>query len=92
MKNDHEIIRGESSGSWIRKDFVRIRLLWVGLVTLCMILLNDFRYVKDSPIYVIVLGCLINGGLIVVFVLEIRKINKRLRDKAASGAGEAAQQ
>ena len=64
----------------IRRDTVRIRLLWIGLVTCCLILLNDVRYVKSSPLYVIVLGCLINGGLILAFVFELRKIYKRLRD------------
>jgi hypothetical protein len=80
MSTQHENEHNESSTPWIRRDTVRIRLLWVGLITLCLILLNDIRYVKSSPLYVVVLGFLINGGLIFVFVLELRKLYRRLTE------------
>jgi uncharacterized integral membrane protein len=85
MKIDPESEHEESGTSWFRRDVVRIRLLWVGLVTSCLILLNDFRYVMSSPLYVIFLGFTINGILIVAFVLELRKTYKRLRDKRTLG-------
>jgi uncharacterized integral membrane protein len=72
--------------SWIHKDSVRIRLLCIGLATLSLILLNDVRYVASSPLYVIVMGTLINGGLIAAIAVELRKIYKRGReDKTACG-------
>jgi uncharacterized integral membrane protein len=81
--------REESGTSWFHRDVVRIRLLWVGLLTLCLILLNDFRYVVSSPLYVIFLGCTINGILIIAFVLEMRKTYKRLRNKRTRGDDKA---
>jgi uncharacterized integral membrane protein len=80
MSTQREEEHNESSKPWIRRDTVRIRLLWVGLITFCLILLNDVRYVKSSPLYVVVLGFLINGGLILVFVFELRKLYRRLRE------------
>jgi hypothetical protein len=65
--------------SWFRNDTVRIRLLWIGLVTVSLILINDIRYVKSSPIYVVALGCLVNGCIIFIMIIELRKIYKKLR-------------
>jgi hypothetical protein len=34
----------------------RVRLLWVGLGTYLLILLNDIRYLRGAPLYIVVLG------------------------------------
>jgi hypothetical protein len=87
METDAKIGRDQSFKSWIRSDSVRSRLLWIGLITCFLILLNDVRYVRSSPVYVIILGCLINAGLIFVFVIELRKIYKRRRNDRTFGSG-----
>lgn len=87
METDAKRGRDQSFKSWIRSDSVRIRLLWIGLVTCSLILLNDVRYVRSSPVYVVILGCLINAGLIFVFVVELKKIYKRRRNDRTSGSG-----
>ena len=56
---------------------LRIRLLWVGLGTYLLIILNDIRYVRSSPLYVVVLGSLINGAIIFAFIYELKKIYTR---------------
>jgi len=65
-----------------RKYTQRIRLLWVGLATCILIVLNDVRYVLPAPNYVVMLALLIYGGIALIFALELRKIygrRKKLR-------------
>ena len=61
-----------------RKGSRRIRLLWIGFATYLLILLNDFRYVRSVPLYVLALGLLINGVIVSVFVYELRKAYKKV--------------
>ena len=56
----------------------RIRLLWIGLGTYLLILLNDIRYLLDAPLYAVVLGILLNVGIVFVIVYELRKSYKKL--------------
>jgi hypothetical protein len=64
---------------------LRIRLLWVGLGTYLLIVLNDIRYVRRAPVYVVVLAALINGGIISALIYELRKTYKRLRSENPTG-------
>jgi uncharacterized integral membrane protein len=56
---------------------LRTRLLWVGLGTYLLIVLNDIRYVRSSPLYVVIMASLINGAIIFAFIYELRKIYTR---------------
>jgi hypothetical protein len=56
----------------------RVRLLWVGLGTYLLILLNDIRYLRNAPLYIVVLGILLNVGIVFVLVSELRKSYKKL--------------
>jgi hypothetical protein len=60
----------------------RIRLLWAGLVTCLVIVLNDIRYVVLEPNYTVMLALVLYGCITSVFVFELRKTyarRKRLR-------------
>lgn len=57
---------------------LRIRLLWVGHGTYLLIVLNDIRYVRTAPVYVLVLAALFNGGIICALIYELRKSYKKL--------------
>jgi hypothetical protein len=64
-----------------RNNSVRPRLLWVGLVTYCLILLNSLRYVQGSPLYLVALGFLVNGSIILLLVVELKKTYKRFKEE-----------
>ena len=68
-----------------RKYTIRIRLLWIGLATCLLIVLNDLRYVVLAPNYVVILALLIYGGITFVFVRELRKVY-RSREKLRSSS------
>jgi hypothetical protein len=51
----------------------RIFLLWIGLITYCLIILNSPRLLKSSPIPVIVGGALINFALVSSIAIALRK-------------------
>jgi hypothetical protein len=57
----------------------RIRLLWVGLVTYFLIFVNSARYLTSSPYQVVIVGSLINAGMITVFVVALRKAYRNRR-------------
>ena len=42
----------------------RVRVLWVGLATYLLIVLNDIRNLRDTPLYVVVPGTLLNVGML----------------------------
>jgi hypothetical protein len=62
---------------------LRIRLLWIGLATYLIIVLNDIRYVRSDPGYVVVLAALINGGIIFALIYGLRKSYKKLRENTS---------
>jgi hypothetical protein len=68
-----------------RKYAIRIRLLWIGLTTCILIVLNDLRYVVLAPNYFVILALLIYGGITVVFVRELRKVYRN-REKLRSSS------
>ena len=63
-----------------RRDFDqrRLKLAWIGAAVYSLIFLNGLRlgfaYAGQVPALVIVLGELLNGAILTVIVLEIRKI------------------
>jgi hypothetical protein len=61
-------------------DTRRIQLLWLGLATCILIVLNDVRYVLTAPNYVVVLALLLYLGITSVFGYELRKMYRRRRD------------
>jgi len=77
-------IEVDESTTKVRMDFDRRRLkgLWIGAALYSLIFLNGLRlglaYVDRLPFVVIVLGEVLNGSILTVFILEIRKVNRRL--------------
>ncbi len=59
-------------------DQRRLKLLWIGGAVYFLIFVNGLRlgfaYAGEVPVLVIVLGELLNGAILTVIVLEIRKI------------------
>ena len=68
-----------------RKYTIRIRMLWVGLATCVLIVLNDLRYVVLAPNYVVILALLIYGGITLIFIRELRSLY-RGREKLRSSS------
>ena len=62
-------------------DTRRVPLLWIGLGTYVLIVLNDFRYIRNAPYYLIVVGFLLNLAILYAFIYELRKTYKRLRNE-----------
>ena len=59
----------------------RIRLLWIGMATYSLILLNSVRYLHSFAYQILLIGALINGGILLTFILELRKAYRKLHDK-----------
>jgi uncharacterized integral membrane protein len=68
----------------LRMDFDRRRLkwLWIGAGLYSLIFLNGIRFgftnVSSLPLVVIVFAEALNGTILTVIVLEIRKVHRRL--------------
>ncbi|HEY6265956.1 MAG TPA: hypothetical protein VIW93_14235 [Candidatus Acidoferrum sp.] len=68
----------------LRMDFDRRRLkwLWIGAGLYSLIFLNGIRFgftnVSSLPLVVIVFAETVNGTILTVIVLEIRKVHRRL--------------
>jgi uncharacterized integral membrane protein len=58
----------------------RLRLLWVGLITYFLIMLNALRYVSTTPYQFVIVGALVNASILAAFIFEMRKIYRRLRE------------
>jgi hypothetical protein len=62
-------------------DQRRLKLAWIGAGTYFLIFLNGLRlgftYAGEVPVLVIILGELLNGAILTVIVLEIRKIYRK---------------
>jgi uncharacterized integral membrane protein len=80
-------IEVDESTTKLRMDFDRRRLkgLWIGVALYSLIFLNGLRlglaYVDRLPLVVIVLGEILNGSILTAFILEIRKVNRRLESR-----------
>ena len=57
----------------------RIRVLWFGLGLYFLIMLNAFRYLNRVPYQILILGSLMNAGIIVAIIMAMRNAYKRLR-------------
>ncbi len=62
-----------------------IRLGWIGLITYVLIALNSIRLLGDIPYQYFILGSLINGTILTLLVLYLRRA---YRKKHAGGPGE----
>jgi hypothetical protein len=61
----------------------RLRLLWIGAGTYFLILMNGLRFVPELPYQIAILGTAFNAIVLTVFIVEIRKVYKRI------GSGDA---
>jgi hypothetical protein len=54
-------------------DGRRIRWLWIGLGTQLLIFVNAARYLPAVPYQAFIVGALINAGMVIAFVVALRK-------------------
>jgi hypothetical protein len=71
-------------------DRRRIRILSAGGGLYFLILLNGLRYFGHLPYQIVILGTALNGMILTVFVVTIRKVYKRMRTEDKSATATAA--
>jgi hypothetical protein len=69
--------RQESNGA----DKSRLRVLWIGLCLYLLIVLNAMRLTNQVPYQALVLGGLVNLGIIISIFVAISKVRKRMRQR-----------
>ncbi len=56
----------------------RIRMLWAGLSVYFLIMLNAFRYAREVPYQILILGGVLNLAIIMTLVNSLSRAYKRL--------------
>lgn len=74
-KSQHDALSDERS----------LKLLWIGLGTYSLIFLNGLRlgftYASSMPLPILILGELLNGAILATCIFELRKVQKRIRQR-----------
>jgi hypothetical protein len=74
----------------IEGDRRRLKLLWIGTGTYCLIFLNGLRLGLENagevPLVAVILGEVLNGAILATIILTLRKVYKRIQqaDRLAS--------
>jgi hypothetical protein len=58
----------------------RLRLCWVGLFTYILIAANATRFALRVPLWVLIVGEVVNLGVITALVVEIRRIRRKINE------------
>jgi tetrahydromethanopterin S-methyltransferase subunit C len=84
MDEQHSDGRGEHAESAARakrkSDLRTLRVLWVGLIMYFLIMLNGLRLADKVPYQALILGSLVNAGIIISGIVAIRRVRKRLKE------------
>lgn len=80
----HETEPPRGATDAVAGDRRRLRLLWIGAVLYFLIFLNTLGYLRQLPYQTLILAFIFNGGIAGVFILEIRRVYRRVRETEAS--------
>lgn len=68
-----------SSSSTKEEDVRKIRMLWIGLGTYLLIMLNALRYAHRVPYQILIGGGLINMAIVLAIIVAMTRVYRRLR-------------
>jgi uncharacterized integral membrane protein len=64
-----------------RADKTKLRVLWAGICLYILIMANALRLTAQLPYQVLVLGGLVNMGIIISMFVAMNKIKRRMVDR-----------
>jgi hypothetical protein len=64
-----------------KADKSKLRVLWAGVCLYVLIMVNAFRFAAQVPYQILILGALINIGVIVSLFVAINKVRKRMQER-----------
>jgi hypothetical protein len=65
-----------------KADKTRLRVLWAGVCLYILIMANALRLTAQLPYQVLVLGGLLNMGIIISMFVAMNKIKRRMADRS----------
>ena len=64
-----------------KADKSKLRVLWAGVCLYVLIMVNALRLAAQVPYQILILGGLVNIGVIVSFFVAINKVRKRMQER-----------
>jgi hypothetical protein len=79
-------IQGTNESSTVREEEIKddkrkLRMLWAGLAVYFLIMLNAIRLATQIPYQILIVGALINVGVIISIFVAMNKVRRRMRSR-----------
>jgi hypothetical protein len=65
-----------------RADKTKLRVLWVGVCLYILIVANSFRLATQLPYQALIVGGLVNMGIIISMFVAMNKIKRRMAERS----------